>query len=57
LKENADKIDWWNLSQNPNDGAIALLKVNQDKICWELLSVNFNIFKLNTEAIYDNLIN
>ena len=33
------------LSQNTNDGAIELLKHNQDKIYWERLSKNTNMIE------------
>ncbi len=29
-----EELDWDCLSANPNDGAIELLKANQDKINW-----------------------
>ena len=37
-----DKINWYNLSENPN--AIHLLEQNLDKIDWDWLSKNPNIF-------------
>jgi len=40
-----DKIDWYNLSENPN--AIHLLEQNMDKIDWWYLSVNPNIFEID----------
>ena len=43
LLENYQKINWEDLSQNPN--AISLLKENQDKINWKYLSANPAIFK------------
>ena len=42
-----DKINWEYLSKNRNDGAIELLKQNQDKIVWWVLSRNPNIFELD----------
>jgi len=39
-----DKIDWYNLSSNPN--AIHLLEKNLDKINWEQLSGNPNAIHL-----------
>ena len=44
-----NKIDWWNLSKNPN--AIPLLKQNIDKIDWEALSQNPNLFELDYLAM------
>ena len=41
--ENLKKIDWFMLSINPN--AIDLLKKNQDKICWRIISNNPAIFE------------
>ena len=38
IQENLDKINWWNLSANPN--AIPFLEKNIDKIKWWLLSEN-----------------
>jgi hypothetical protein len=43
LENNFDKINWFNLSSNPN--AIHLLEANQDSIHWEQLSINPNIFE------------
>ena len=37
-----NKINWGGLSRNPSDGAIELLKQNQDEIDWEWLSCNTN---------------
>lgn len=37
-----EEFNWKNLSANPNDQAIELLKQNQDKIDWESLSKNTN---------------
>ena len=37
-----EELSWYNLSKNPN--AINLLKNNQDKIDWHLLSANPSIF-------------
>ena len=37
-----EEFNWTNLSANPNDQAIELLKQNQDKINWESLSKNTN---------------
>ena len=39
-----NKIDWVNLSLNPN--AIELLKKNQNKIYWLVFSDNPNIFMI-----------
>jgi hypothetical protein len=44
------------LSLNPNDGAIAILKQNQDKINWRMLSRNPNdwaiaLLKTNQDKI------
>ena len=44
LKNNQDKIYWYNLSSNPN--AIEILKENQDKIKWSELSKNPNAIEL-----------
>jgi ethanolamine utilization protein EutA (predicted chaperonin) len=52
LKENEDKIEWLNLSENVN--AIDLLKENQDKIDWDVLSLNKNAIHL-LEANYDKI--
>ena len=52
IKENKDKIDWEQLSTNPN--AIELLKENKDKINWISLSMNPNaieILKKNQDKI------
>ena len=46
LKQNPDKIDWDELSENPN--AIHILEQNHDKIDWSYFSINPNIFE------YDN---
>ena len=37
-----EKLDWGNLSKNPNDGAIELLKKHKKKIDWLWLSSNPN---------------
>ena len=42
-----DKIDWYNLSKNPN--AISLLKKNQHNIKWNNLSLNPNAIELLKE--------
>jgi hypothetical protein len=47
LKENKDKINWKNLSENPN--AIELLKENQNKIDWDFLSLNPNAIEILKE--------
>jgi hypothetical protein len=47
LKENQEKINWDNLSINPN--AITLLKENQNKVNWRLLSFNENAIELLKE--------
>jgi hypothetical protein len=36
------KLDYEGLSQNCHDGAMALLRKNQDKIPWNYLSENSN---------------
>jgi len=46
LKENQDKINWKNLSENPNPEAIELLKENLDEIYWGSLSKNPNAIDL-----------
>ena len=51
--ENINKIDWFNLSKNPN--AIDLLNKNIDKINWHCLSENINghiILKNYIDKIY-----
>ena len=40
MEQNQDKIDWYQLSRNPN--AIHLLEQNPDKIDWDILSENPN---------------
>jgi hypothetical protein len=47
LRENPDKIDWYELSQNPN--AIDLLRENPDKINWRRLSENPNAIEILRE--------
>ncbi len=44
MKENQNKIDWYQLSKNPN--AIELLKANLNKIDWSSLSENPNAIEL-----------
>jgi hypothetical protein len=44
LERNQDKIDWIQISMNPN--AISLLEKNQDKISWFKLSSNPNAISL-----------
>jgi hypothetical protein len=44
LEKNLDKINWCNLSRNPN--AIPLLEKNIDKIDWYNLSNNSNAISL-----------
>jgi hypothetical protein len=63
LKKYPNKINWINLSDNPNDEAIELLKYNLDKIAWwklsrnglaidwDYLSSNPSIFKLDYEQL------
>ncbi len=66
LTANQDKINWSVLSKNPSDGAIALLKMNQDsisdagttgaKIDWETLSGNpsaIELMKINPDKSFD----
>ena len=43
LKENKDKINWYNLSCNRN--GVELLKENKDKIDWYSISRQSMIFK------------
>ena len=38
LEQNPDRIDWWQLSANPN--AFRLLEQNPDRIDWSTLSAN-----------------
>jgi len=40
LKNNRNKINWDNLSDNPNPLAIKLLEENPKKIDWYYLSLN-----------------
>jgi hypothetical protein len=54
LKENPLKINWKDLSLNPN--AIALLKENPDKIYWKYLSQNPNIFTYDYEKMRENML-
>jgi hypothetical protein len=49
LKENPDKIKWYELSSNPS--AIELLRENPDKINWFELSVNPAIFTYDYDKI------
>ena len=48
------KVNWNWLSSNPN--AIHILEKNLDKVDWDELSENPNIFKLNTEKIFTRLL-
>ena len=56
-----EEFNWKNLSKNPNDKAIELLKQNQDKINWDSLSENTNekvleLLKQNQDKInWDSL--
>ena len=43
LEKNLDKVDWLQLSRNPNDRAVNLLLENQDRIDWHGLVLNPNI--------------
>ena len=55
IRKNIDKINWDNLSLNPN--AIDLLDKNQDKINWNFISSNPNskhILEKNIDKIYWN---
>jgi len=52
LEANQDKINWHELSRNPN--AIHLLEANQDKIDWRNLSMNPNTIHL-LEANQDKI--
>jgi len=47
LEQNQDKINWIELSANPN--AIKILEQNQDKINWSALCLNPNAFHLLIE--------
>ena len=40
LKNNQEKINWHNLSFNPNNQIFNLIQNNLDKINWKLLSSN-----------------
>ena len=53
VKENIDKIDWTNLSFNPN--AIHILEKNLDKVSWYCLSENPNTIHI-LEKIWIRLI-
>ena len=44
LEKHIDKIDWWELSINPN--AISILEKNLDKVSWNWLSCNENAIHL-----------
>ena len=53
FEKNLDKLDWNNLSLNPN--AIDLLEKNLDKINWLFLSKNLNaihFLEKNLDKIY-----
>jgi len=49
LEKNLNKINWWELSTNPN--AIPLLEKNMDKINWRNLYNNPSIFVYDYQAI------
>jgi hypothetical protein len=49
LEQNLDKVNWSNLSSNPN--AIHMLEQNVDKVCWHWLSNNPNAIHLLEFAI------
>jgi hypothetical protein len=53
LEQNFDKIDWRNLSKNPN--AIHILKKNNKRINWDQLSSNSNAIEL-LENNYDRIV-
>jgi hypothetical protein len=53
LEKNQEKINWAELSSNPN--AIQLLQKNQDKINWGCLSSNPNAIHLLEENLDENL--
>ena len=48
-----DNINWTQLSENPSEGAIALLENNQDKIYWDALSENPSIFEYDYKWMKD----
>jgi hypothetical protein len=49
MKKNMDKVDWSNMSHNPE--AIHILEKNQDKINWDSLSYNSEIFDYSYEYL------
>ncbi len=53
LKENKDKINWVELSENPN--AMSLLKENQNKIDWLEFSKNSNIFTYDYKLMKEKM--
>jgi hypothetical protein len=55
LEKNPEKIDWEELSGNPN--AFQLLQKNPEKIDWEELSYNPSIFKkmINYKFLYQRM--
>ena len=44
LTDNQDKIDWYCLSENTSTGAIELFEQNPEKINWDEIWCNPNIF-------------
>ena len=52
LEKNLTKVDWWNLSSNPN--AIHILEKNLDKVDWKELSANPSIFQIDYERLKEN---
>ena len=56
LRENPDKIDWYDLSYNPSLEALNILKENPEKIGWEGLSQNPNIFTYDYEKMRENML-
>jgi len=52
LEQNLDKVNWHNLSKNPN--AIHLLEQNINKVDWEMLSCNreaIHILEQNVDKV------
>jgi hypothetical protein len=52
LRDNFDNIYWEYISDNEN--AIELLRDNQDKIDWDMFSLNWSIFTYDYEKIKQN---
>ena len=53
LEKNQDKINWKELSENPN--AISILEKNPDKIDWGNLSQNKGTYELNYKFLKEKM--